>query len=173
MELGLHRRVGAGDGLYCGNVSDAHSRRRQRLFLGRSVRLGCGAVAVRIGLSARDDRLFRRGVSADPGDLAGDGRNHLVLQPRARRQGARRDQCVTAKWTPCLYGSPDISGHECVSIEGPGSIAGSSYKAGEAAAQATAQSERTRPWLFANRFQAISEASMMSARLENAELGSQ
>ena len=73
----------------------------------------------------------------------------------------------------CYYGSPDISGHECVSIEGPGSIAGSSYKAGEAAAQATAQSERTRPWLFANRFQAISQASMMSARLENTELASQ
>ena len=47
------------------------------------------------------------------------------------------------------------------------------YGAGEAGAQATAQSERIRPWLVANRFQAVSQASMMSARLGNTELASQ
>ena len=72
-----------------------------------------------------------------------------------------------------LYGFPEISGHECALIEGPGSIAGTSYRAGEAGAQATAQSERTRPWLLANRFQAISQASMMLAKLANTELASQ
>ena len=69
-----------------------------------------------------------------------------------------------------LYGFPEISGHECDLI---GSMAGTSYRAGEAGAQATAQSERTRPWLLANLFQAISLASMMSARLGNTELASQ
>ena len=54
-----------------------------------------------------------------------------------------------------------------------GHIAGASYRAGEAGAQATAQSERTKPVLVANRFQAISQASMMSARLINTELASQ
>src|SRR5437667_9231395 len=75
----------------------------------------------------------------------------------------------TAKPTPAamLYGSPEISGYECASI------AVVTYRAGEAGAQATAQSERIRPWLVANRFQAISQASMMSARLINTELASQ
>src|SRR3984893_15777887 len=54
-----------------------------------------------------------------------------------------------------------------------GHIAGASYRAGEAGAQATAQSERTKPVLVANRFHAISQASMMSAKLRNTELGSQ
>ena len=54
-----------------------------------------------------------------------------------------------------------------------GHIAGASYRAGEAGAQATAQSERIRPWLAANRFQATSQASMMSARPINTELASQ
>src|SRR6516225_4790007 len=95
MELGLHRRVGAGDGLYRGDVSDPHSRRRQRLFLGRSIFDRRGAVAVRLGLFARDDRVVRRGISADPGDPAGDDRDHLVLQPGARAQGTRRNQRLT------------------------------------------------------------------------------
>src|SRR5216683_1318610 len=56
------------------------------------------------------------------------------------------------------------------SISGHGSIAGTTYRAGDAGAQATAQSERTRPWLVANRFQAVSQASMMSARLVDTEL---
>src|SRR6202030_2621781 len=56
---------------------------------------------------------------------------------------------------------------------GHGSIAGTSYGSGEAGAQATAQSERTKPVLVANRFHAISQASMMSARLRNTELASQ
>ena len=71
-----------------------------------------------------------------------------------------------------LYGSPDISGRECTFYRRP-RFGNSPYGAGEAEAQATAQSERTRPWLLANRFQAISQASMMSARLENTELASQ
>jgi hypothetical protein len=58
---------------------------------------------------------------------------------------------------------PSISGH----------IEGAPYRAGKAGAQATAQSERIRPWLPANRFHAVSQASMMSARLANTELASQ
>src|SRR6202043_174962 len=54
-----------------------------------------------------------------------------------------------------------------------GLIVGTSYGAGEAGAQATAQSERTKPVLAANRFHAVSQASMMSARLRNTELASQ
>src|ERR1700732_4157761 len=56
---------------------------------------------------------------------------------------------------------------------GHGSIAGTSYGSDEAGAQATAQSERTKPVLVANRFHAISQASMMSARLGNTEWPSQ
>src|SRR5580693_10712209 len=56
---------------------------------------------------------------------------------------------------------------------GHGSIAGTSYGSGEVGAQATAQSERTKPVLVANRFHAISQASMMSAKLRNTELASQ
>src|ERR1700720_3360522 len=56
---------------------------------------------------------------------------------------------------------------------GHGSIAGTSYGAAEAGAQATAQSERTKPVLAANRFHAVSQASMISARLRNTELASQ
>ncbi len=56
---------------------------------------------------------------------------------------------------------------------GHGSIAGTSYGSDEAGAQATAQSERTKPVLVANRFHAISQASMMSAKLRNTELASQ
>ena len=56
---------------------------------------------------------------------------------------------------------------------GHGSIADTSYGSDEAGAQATAQSERTKPVLVANRFHAISQASMMSARLRNTELASQ
>src|SRR5258708_1095218 len=80
---------------------------------------------------------------------------------------------------PVLYGSPEISRHECVFYLGHGSIAGTTraprhlYRADEAGAQATAQSERTRLLLVANRFHAISQASMMSAKLRNTELASQ
>jgi len=70
-----------------------------------------------------------------------------------------------------LYGSPEISGHEC--RFDLGHIIGATYRAGGTGAQATAQSERIRPWLVANRFQAISQASMTSARLGNTELASQ
>src|SRR5271155_1908761 len=73
----------------------------------------------------------------------------------------------------CLYGSPDISGPECTFYRRPRFDNRQPYRAGGAEAQATAQSERTRPGLLANRFQAISQASMMSARLENTELASQ
>src|ERR1700757_401353 len=54
-----------------------------------------------------------------------------------------------------------------------GRIIGPTYKASDAGAQATAHSERIRSWLVANRFQAISQASMMSARPINTELASQ
>jgi len=74
-----------------------------------------------------------------------------------------------ASWL--LYGSPEISGHEC--RFDLGHVIGASYRAGEAGVQGTAQSERIRPWLVANRFQAISQASMMSARLINTVLASQ
>src|SRR4029077_12080956 len=47
-----------------------------------------------------------------------------------------------------LYGSPEISGREC--RFDLGHIIGATYKASEAGAQATAQSERIRPWLVAN-----------------------
>jgi hypothetical protein len=70
-----------------------------------------------------------------------------------------------------LYGSPKLFGHECGFDLRP-TVSGI-QRAGEAGAQATAQSERIRPWLVANRFQAISQASMMSARLINTELASQ
>ena len=70
-----------------------------------------------------------------------------------------------------LYGSPEISGHECLLSQA--AVAGRSYRAGDAGAQATAQSERIRRWLVANRFQAVSQASMISGRLANTELASQ
>ena len=72
-----------------------------------------------------------------------------------------------------LYGSPDIFGPECTFDRRPRFDNRQRYRAGGGEAQATAQSERTRPWLLANRFQAISQASMISARLENTELASQ
>src|SRR5580704_12143513 len=50
---------------------------------------------------------------------------------------------------------------------------GGSYGADAVGAQATAQSERTKPVLVANRFHAISQASMMSGKLRNTELASQ
>src|ERR1700674_4006839 len=56
---------------------------------------------------------------------------------------------------------------------GHGPIAGTAYRTDEAGAQATAQSERTRLLLVANRFHAISQASMMSAKPRNTELASQ
>ena len=75
-------------------------------------------------------------------------------------------------WVPTiLYESPEISGHECAFDVRPPSSA--SYRGGRAGAQLTAQSERIRSWLVANRFQAISQASMMSVRLTNTELASQ
>jgi len=88
----------------------------------------------------------------------------------ATRKTASRidDKAVQIK---VLYRSPEISGHECpFDLD---HIIGATYRAGEAGAQATAQSERIRPWLVANRFHAISQASMMSARLLNTELASQ
>src|SRR4029077_16420099 len=69
------------------------------------------------------------------------------------------------------YESPEISGHECAFDVRPPSSA--SYRGGRAGAQLTAQSERIRSWLVANRFHAISQASMMSAKLRNTELASQ
>ena len=51
--------------------------------------------------------------------------------------------------------------------------AGASYRADKAGTKATARSERIRPSLVANRFHAISQASMRSAMLRNTELASQ
>jgi hypothetical protein len=70
-----------------------------------------------------------------------------------------------------LYKLPEISGHECAFDVRPPRSA--SYRGGRAGAQLTAQSERIRSWLVANRFHAISQASMMSVRLANTELASQ
>jgi hypothetical protein len=58
-------------------------------------------------------------------------------------------------------------------MSGHGLIAGITYRAGEAGAQATAQSERIKPWSAANRCQAVSQASMMCYRSLNIELASQ
>src|SRR5271167_5189442 len=49
------------------------------------------------------------------------------------------------------YGSPDISGPECTFYRRPRFDNRQPYRAGGAEAEATAQSERTRPWLLANR----------------------
>ena len=59
------------------------------------------------------------------------------------------------------------------SISSHGSPAGTIYRAGKAGAQAMAQSERIKASSAANRFQAVSHASMMSPRLGNTELASQ
>ena len=59
------------------------------------------------------------------------------------------------------------------SISSHGSQAGTIYRAGKAGAQAMAQSERIKASSAANRFQAVSHASMMSPRLRNTELASQ
>jgi hypothetical protein len=87
--------------------------------------------------------------------------------------GARGTDRLRRSGNAILYGSPEISGDECASIESRGLIAGTIYRAGEAGAQATAQSERIRLWLVANRFQAISQPSMTSAKLVKTELASQ
>ena len=63
-----------------------------------------------------------------------------------------------------------ICGGFCTRVQPP---AGAAYRTVEAGAQANAQSERIRPWLVVNRFQAISQASITSARLINTELASQ
>jgi len=71
------------------------------------------------------------------------------------------------------YRSGNFRTRVCLRSQATVSITGTTYRAGEAGAQATAQSERMRPWLVANRFQAVSQASMRSARLRNTELASQ
>ena len=81
------------------------------------------------------------------------------------------DSRVTAFRRLSYTDLPEISGHEC--RFDLGHVIGASYRMGEAGAQGTAQSERIRRWLVANRFQAISQASMMSARLINTVLASQ
>jgi len=55
-----------------------------------------------------------------------------------------------------LYKLPEISGHECAFDVRPPRSA--SYRGGRAGAQLTAQSERIRSWLVANRFHANSQA---------------
>src|ERR1700731_1729599 len=79
-----------------------------------------------------------------------------------------------AGWATCTY--TDLLKFLDASVafyRGQGSIAGQSYGWVDAGPQATAQTGRTKPVLVANRFHAISQASMMSARLRNTELASQ
>src|SRR6185436_10127582 len=88
----------------------------------------------------------------------GDSRSGR-LAPEPRPGGARQYHFVGAA---ALYGSPEISGDEGIFYLNPrfGSRAQAieSYRADQAGAQATAQSERTKPALVANRFHAISQA---------------
>lgn len=84
MGVRLHRRMGSGDGLYRRDVSDPHPRRRQWVFLVSGVPNRSSVVAVRFGLAARGDRLVRRRVPADPGDIGEYGGDHLVLQSGER-----------------------------------------------------------------------------------------
>ena len=93
-----------------------------------------------------------------------------------RIAGGRRRPAPTSRRSSGRRANTDLRKFldESVSFYlGHGSIAGTSYGSDEAGAQATAQSERTKPVLVANRFHAISQASMMSARLRNTELASQ
>jgi integrase len=88
--------------------------------------------------------------------------------PRVRFHDLRHSHA-----TQLLYGSPEIFGFGCTFISGHGSITDMTYRAGEGGAQATAQSERIKPWSAANRCQAISQASIMCFRSLNIELASQ
>jgi hypothetical protein len=58
--------------------------------------IGGGAVAVRVGLSARDHRVLRRRIPADPGNPADHDCDHLVLQP-ARITPAPRSLSITVR----------------------------------------------------------------------------
>ena len=140
-------------------------------------------------LTARAAADVRRlpAIRGPPGGAAPPWRRHP--RERDRRKGKEQNPFTRIgtstpgqlQWEPGrepkmgaleeLYGSPEISGHEC--RFDLGHVIGASYRMGEAGAQGTAQSERIRPWLVANRFQAISQASMMSARLINTVLASQ
>ena len=94
--------------------------------------------------------------------LAREGSSRRLRLPHLR--SFRRDNLAYRDLRKFLDTSvSSISGH----------IAGASYRADEAGAQATAQRERTKPVSVANLFHAISQASMMSARLRNTELASQ
>src|ERR1700722_11851960 len=95
-----------------------------------------------------------------------------VRMPESRGYGiARRFRSIAAfrRYTDLRKfldtSVPSISSH--------GSPAGTIYRAGKAGAQAMAQSERIKASSAANRFQAVSHASMMSPRLGNTELASQ
>ena len=127
-------------------------------------------------------RLFPTRMSSRPpgGPSAPPLRNRVrsVGRRRSRKQVGSARCCSHACWTlsqlqmiQLIRISENFWRGGCSSISCH--IAGASYRAGKAGAQATAQSERIRPWLVANRFQAISQASMMSARLRNTELASQ
>src|ERR1700731_5470536 len=118
---------------------------------------------------------FREQEFGSPGGAArgtaGRHRAHCRLPLRKRPPSAPPgcSCCFAANYTNLLI----FLDASVVFYLGHGSIAGTSYGADEAGAQATAQSERTKPVLVANRFHAISQASMMSAKLRNTELASQ
>src|SRR6202043_1432891 len=121
---------------------------------------------------SREPHLHGRGLEISPADR---WRERGQIPRRARRAVGialvgwlRRGQATRVRRYTDLRKFLDTS---VSSISGH--IAGASYRAGEAGAQATAQSERTKPVLVANRFHAVSQASMMSARLRNTELASQ
>src|SRR5207253_8608067 len=118
---------------------------------------------------ARDFPMLPNGNDSSSVDVARPNLISPVSRPSWHRRQVLRKSSVCPPQE--LYGSPEISGREC--RFDLGHIIGATYKAGEAGAQATAQSERIRPWLVANRFQALSQASMMSAKLINTELASQ
>ena len=106
-------------------------------------------------------------IKAAPGP--GTGSEHLPIVVNCRRRECSRLTGAARTYTDLQkFLEP-----RAAFISGHGSMAGRTYGAGRVGAQATAQSERTRLWLVANRFQAISQASMMLARLANTELASQ
>ena len=97
----------------------------------------------------------RAGVTLILGHGAGADQTSGFMTSFAGGLAARGIDTITFNF---LYGSPEISGHEC--RFDLGHVIGASCRMGEAGAQGTAQSERIRRWLVANRFQAISQASI-------------
>jgi len=123
------------------------------------------------------DRL-KATLVAEPNSVRGQclrGYLMMLFGQRAMVSRAQRplDAAQAAARSVCVI---RISGNFWTGVSlylGHGSISGTSYGADEAGAQPTAQSERIKARSTANRFHAVSQASMMSARLINTELASQ